>query len=531
MGGVGAVTGPMHACYNPINPISCIVKSVAKTGFQEVVQAFADGAQSMLKTVATFWVKVPDPQLGASTSSGGQVASLVGDESYIIAILATFGFILGVGRLVWTNKAGQSARELVRGLIVLTVASSLTTAVFSIFLEAGNGYSDWILEQATGKNTPGDAFFAIINESITAGGGGEVNNALGAWFLLFLLLILASLMQIVFMVVRGGVIYVLAVFIPVFAADSYSEEGWARFKRALMLMFAFTIYKPVAATIYATGFKLLHSPGDPDKTTASLMNGIYGITILVLAALALPSLIKFLVPIAAMGSSGAFSGGAALGAVATGAVAIGTMGASAGASAGASGAGAASGGGGASIASTGVGGGGLPGGGQGAGSKGGGVPGGGSSGGGSGGVPGGGALPGGAGGGGSDSGGSQDGGGLVPSDDGGSAPTGGSTSSSSGGSPSGGSTGSGSSSGSGSGSVSSTGSSPGGGQQASGGPGPSGSGAVPSGAATSGGGTSSGGGGSSAGGTAAQLGGTAVQQLNDMAQGAVPDGAEEVGHE
>ncbi|NYJ76538.1 hypothetical protein [Allobranchiibius huperziae] len=473
----------------------------------------------MLKTVATFWVKVPDPQLGASTSSGGQIASLVGDESYIIAVLATFGFILAVGRLVWTSKAAQSSREIVRGLIVLTVASALTTAVFSIFLEAGNGYSDWILEQATGKNTAGDAFTAIITESITAGGGGEINNALGAWFLLFLLLILASLTQIVFMVVRGAVLYVLAVFIPVFAADSYSEEGWARFKRALMLMFAFTIYKPVAATIYATGFKLLHSPGDPNKTTASLMNGIYGITILVLASLALPSLIKFLVPMAAMGSSGAFSGGAALGAVATGAVAIGTMGASAGAS----GAGAAAGGGGASMAGTGGGGGGLTGGGMTGGGEGASPKGGGGSSGensSDGGMPGGGALPGGAGGG--DSGGSDDGSGIVPSDDASSAPSGGSTgagSSGGGASTGGGGSGSGSSAG-----VSSTG-----GQESSGGAGPSGSGAMPVGAPTGGGGSSSGG--SSAGGTAAQLGGQAVQQLNDMAQGAVPDGAEEVGHE
>ena len=518
--------GPIHEGGLPGAPciFSCAVKSLAKSGFEEVVKAFGDGAQSMLKTVATFWVKVPDPQLGPSTSSGSQIASLVGDESYIIAILATFGFILAVGRLVWTNKAGQSARELIRGLIVLTVASSLTTAVFSIFLEAGNGYSDWILEQATGKNTSGDAFTAIINESISAGGGAGVNDALGAWFLLFLLLILASLMQIVFMVIRGGVIYVLAVFIPVFAADAYSEEGWARFKRNLMLMFAFTIYKPVAATIYATGFKLLHSPGDPDKTTASLMNGIYGITILVLAALALPSLIKFLVPMAAMGSSAAFSGGAAVGAVATGAVAVGTMGASAGASG--AGAAASSGGGqGASMASTGAGAGGGLTGGEGAGPKsggdssGGGSPGGSSS---SGGLPGGGALPSGAGGGGGDSsGGTDDGGGVVPSSDGGSAPSGGSASSSGAG-PSG-SGSSGSNSGGGGGDQGSSSSGPG----AS----PLGSNPMPSGATGGNSSSGSGGGSSSGGGAAAQLGGQAAQQLNDMAQGAVPDGAEEVGHE
>lgn len=537
-----------------VTPSSC-AKSLAKTGFEEVVRAFADGAQSMLKTLATFWVKVPDPQLDPSTSSGQQIASLVSNESYIIAVLATFGFILGVGRLVWTNRAGQSARDLIRGLIVLTVASSLTTAVFTIFLQAGNGYSDWILQQATGKNTPGDAFTAIISESITAGAGANFNNALGAWFLLFLLLILASLMQIVFMVVRGGVIYVLVVFLPVFAADSFSEEGWSRFKRAVMLMFAFTIYKPVAATIYATGFKLLHSPGSADKTSASLMNGIYGITILLLAALALPSLIKFLVPVAGMGSSGAFSGGAAVGAVAAGAVAIGGMAATGGASAAAGGA-SAGGGGGASMASLGGGdgGGGAASSAGGGGSSGGGGGGSSSSGGassGGGGLPGGGAIPSAGGGDGDSSGGSEEGG-VVPSGDmpsggasssgggGGSGSPGGSSGGpSGGGSPAPSGTGSSGPSGGGSSVPSGTGSSggSGGGSQGSSSDsgsgassaGATGAGAMPSGATggSGGGSGSSGGGGSSA----AQAGGQAVKQLTEMAHGAVPDGAEEVSHE
>lgn len=508
---ITSTTALHSACWTPTG----CVKDLAKTGFQEVVQAFADGAQSMLKTLATFWVKVPDPQLDPSTSSGQQIASLVSSESYIIAVLATFGFILGVGRLVWTNKAGQSARELVRGLIVLTVASSLTTAVFTIFLQAGNGYSDWILQQATGKNTPGDAFTAIITESIAGGGGAAINNSLGAWFLLFLLLILASLMQIVFMVVRGAVIYVLVVFLPVFAADSFSEEGWSRFKRAVMLMFAFTIYKPVAATIYATGFKLLHSPGDPDKTSAGLMNGIYGITILVLAALALPSLIKFLVPPAALGSSGAFSGGAAVGAVAAGAVAIGGMAATGGASAAAGGA-SAGGGGGASMASL-AGGGGGGGGASaaGGGSSGGGGGGSGSSGGGGGGMPGGGALPS-AGSGGGDSSGSSEEGGVIPSGD---MPSGGGSSSGGGGASAG--EGSGGSGGGSQGSSSDSGS----GASSSG---ATGAGAMPSGAT---GGSSDGGPSGGGGSSAAQAGGQAVKQLTEMAQGAVPDGAEEVSHE
>ncbi len=583
MTALGSQASAITGCITPVGAAKCVVGAVggaaAKQGFEEVVAAFADGAQSMLKAVATFWTKVPDPQLDPSTSAGGQVASLAANQTYLVAVLATFGFVVGVGRLVWHNRVAQSAKELLRGLAVMTVAASLVTAVFTIFLQAGNGYSDWILQRATGENSAGDAFTAIIKKSIGSSVTG-VDSGLGAWFLLFLLLILGSLMQVLFMVVRGGVIYVLAVFLPLLAADSFSEEGWGRFKRALMLMFAFAIYKPVAATIYATGFKVLQAPGDPDKTSASLMNGIFGLTILVLAAVALPSLIKFLVPVAAMGSSGAFSGGAAVGAIAAGAAMVAGAGATGGGSAAATGA--------SSIAGTGSGGGGGGGGTGGGGAGGGDAKGGGAS--PTGGVQSSGSGAGPTGGGessgngaGSDSGaepsaeapgagsGDSAGGDDMPSGgtDGGSGsegavPTGGaagdgassgdtpaagspSGGSPSGGSPAGGDGPSGAPSGGTPGSSSPSGGSPSGGSPSSGSPaggdGPSGapssgtpgsgspSGGMPGGApaspaAPSGASSSSSGSGGSGG--AAQAGSQVAQQVAQLAQGAVPDGADEV---
>lgn len=333
---IAAVGHPPEWC-----PIVCgIAKGAAKSGFQEVVGALADGAQYMLKFMATFWMKVPDPQVSGGKTAQ-QLAALTNDQYYVVMFFGIIGFLAGLTRLVWDNRHAQSTKELVRGFVVMTVATGLTLPVTQALLDAGNAYSPWILQQATGASSGDDAFSLIIEATLasqsTPGGG-----ATGAWFILAILLILGALVQVVFMIVRGAVIYCLMVFLPYSTCTAYSEEGWGRFKRLAMLLFAFTVYKPVAATIYATGFKVLHTPTDSDKTLQSLMTGVYGLTILVLAALALPALIKFLMPMAAMGSSSAFSGGAALAAIGTGAAMIATGGGSAAA---AGGSGAAAGGG------------------------------------------------------------------------------------------------------------------------------------------------------------------------------------------
>jgi len=497
---IAAVGRPPEWC-----PIVCgIAKGAAKSGFQEVVGALADGAQYMLKFMATFWMKVPDPQVhGGKTAQ--QLAALTNDQYYVVMFFGIIGFLAGLIRLVWDNRHAQSTKELVRGFVVMTVATGLTLPVTQALLDAGNAYSPWILQQATGASNGDDAFSLIIEATLASQsvpGGG----ATGAWFILAILLILGALVQVVFMIVRGAVIYCLMVFLPYSTCTAYSEEGWGRFKRLAMLLFAFTVYKPVAATIYATGFKVLHTPTDSDKTLQSLMTGVYGLTILVLAALALPALIKFLMPMAAMGSSSAFSGGAALAAIGTGAAMIATGGASA-AAAGGSGAAA---GGGAGLTQTGGSGGpiGSP--------SGGGHTGGGGGGGGGTGAS---QLPG------SGSGGTSQGSGTGSADGTGSgaqqAPGSGG-SGTGGGAPSGGTSGAGGSGSSGSGGS-------GGGQSAGSGSGQEQTQPIPTGGSTGAGGsgaTGSGSTGSGGGGKAAELVGAALQHAGQASDEAIGDGAE-----
>ena len=138
----------------------------------------------------------------------------------------------------------------------------------------------------------------------------------GLLFLLAFFGMIASLIQVGIMVVRGAILAVLVGVLPIAAGASITGMGFEWFKRLWGWILSFTVYKLVAAIIYAAAFAMIGNSHD-------LAGTVGGYSLLILAILALPALLRLIPPsTAAMGSGG---GGALLGvgtAAATGAVAL-----------------------------------------------------------------------------------------------------------------------------------------------------------------------------------------------------------------
>jgi hypothetical protein len=123
---------------------------------------------------------------------------------------------------------------------------------------------------------------------------------------------LATVIQIMLMLVRGGMLVLLVGTLPLVAAFSNTEMGLQWFRKASAWLIAFALYKPAAAVVYAVAFDLAGQQG-----ALALLDGVM---MLVLAILALPALLRFVVPatgaLAGAGGSGAMLAGAAGGAIA-----------------------------------------------------------------------------------------------------------------------------------------------------------------------------------------------------------------------
>ena len=195
------------------------------------------------------------------------------------------------------------------------------------------------LIQAAGKL--GDQFSSDLLSTAhvgTSGWSGLISTtalssafAVGPGMLLIvsLLIIISSLIQLMLMVLRVGLLVILTGTLPLAAAASMNEWGETWWRRHLGWLTAWLLYKPTAAVLYASAFALTHSSG--------LVEVMAGFMLLLLSVLALPALLKVIMPMTA--HLGAASGGAltmaVAGALATGAIKAAKMSGTGGAAAGA----------------------------------------------------------------------------------------------------------------------------------------------------------------------------------------------------
>lgn len=302
----------MPDCNPFLDPLGCAAQTVANSAIDQFVGKIGEGLNKLFELLATSWFKVPSPDVANSTV----VRSLSGDLRWITIYIAIFGMLFGLGRMAWELKA-TPALTILRMIVNLIAVSALGATIVAILVDAGDQFAPWVVSRATGEPFSSSTLTGLLNPATL-----QSNVAIG--LIVGLLAMLGTLAQVVFMVVRGAMLIVLVALLPTIAAGTATEEGMARFKKMLALVLAFVCYKPAAAIIYAAGLRLMHAGGQQP-----LMSMMYGMTLIILAALALPAVIKFLAPVAAAGSSSLFSGGAAAAAaIATGAAVV-TLGGSA----------------------------------------------------------------------------------------------------------------------------------------------------------------------------------------------------------
>lgn len=434
------------------------LKNLADSAITDFVKSLYDGAVAFVAQVSTFWMDTASPDV-----NNAAVTSLRADMSWYVAGFAILGFFIGLIKLVTSQDVKNSLIGLATPIVNLILATTAYAVGIGVLLKASDEFSRWIVERSTG----GDVDLTQMLTSSTA-----LLASPGTAFLLFILLLLGAVINLLFMYFRDVMFLILSAFIVVLAAGSGSEQGRQAWRKANGWLVALLLFKPVAAGIYSLGFRMLVQGSAPEGEEATITEAMHStliaLLILLLAALALPALIKFIVPAAGVGA-GAFSGGAALGAGVTLAAGAAVLAGTGGAAAAAGGAGAA--------ASSG----------SGAAAAGGGSTAAGAAGGGAGASGGAGAGTGGGAGGASESVSGAEAGSSASGD------TGSGAGSSSGSSSAGGSTGStgSGSSGTGSGSASSSASAGAAGANSSGGSTSSGSGASPSGAGSGGSGNAS----------------------------------------
>ena len=304
------------------------VNDRASDAIKDMAEAIADAVGNVIKTLGTFWVNVGTPNL--TSAPGGSTASdpvlfLQSSLYFWTAALAVLSVLVGAAKMM-IERRGAPLRDLARSLATLIVVPGAGVAAVGLLTVSADQFSAWIINNSTDGTSFNENITAMLQLSATSPIGSIMIILLG------LIAILASVLQIVLMIVRGGLLVVLTGIFPTAAAFTNTEAGKGWFQKCTAWLIAFILYKPAAAIVYATAFrltgtKIFGNGGDGKDFGSALLTTVTGLALMVVALFAMPALMRFVTPMvgAVAGGSGALAAGAVAG-LASGAINMGSAG-------------------------------------------------------------------------------------------------------------------------------------------------------------------------------------------------------------
>jgi len=335
-----ARAGALFGC--GLNPLCMIgkgaggaVSSLAGDAITALAQSVLGALGHAVEWASTLWVGIGTPPIAdAGGQATGTVAFLQQNLLVFTTGLAVLCTLLGAGRIVYHEHKAAQLRELGRYLATYVLVSGAAAGAASVLIGGCDQMASWLIARASAGSGFADHLSSLLGlatastsqatgttAGFTVGLAGTATTAFIA-IVLGIVAFLGTVVQIMLMLVRGGMLVLLVGTLPLVAAFSNTEMGLQWFRKASAWLIAFALYKPAAAVVYAVAFDLAGQQG-----ALALLDGVM---MLVLAILALPALLRFVVPatsaLAGAGGAGAIVAGAAGGAIAmrmpTGAAAV-----------------------------------------------------------------------------------------------------------------------------------------------------------------------------------------------------------------
>ena len=263
----------------------------------------------------------------APGGSSSAVGFLQNSLWFYVGGLAVLSVVVAGIRMAWEQRA-QPGRDLLQSLVTLIVVSGAGLAVLTLAVTAADSFSVWVLNNATDCDVSASGQSECFGTNVGAMLALTAQSPIGLIGVLILgsIALLMVFVQVALMVVRGGLLVILAGVLPLAASFTNTQMGRQWFGRVTGWTIAFVLYKPAAALVYAAAFQLVGTDAFEDDG-GGLWSILTGMALMLMALVALPALLRFVAPmtgpLAGGGSTGmalAATGGAAGAELATGAI-------------------------------------------------------------------------------------------------------------------------------------------------------------------------------------------------------------------
>ncbi|MFJ4787344.1 hypothetical protein [Streptomyces sp. NPDC088794] len=278
------------------DPVGTVIGLIAKSILAAAIAVFAGLADSV-------------PTLDDTTTSH----DLSDKTSWIVVYLAVGSLLFAAGKMAIERKGTAGVTALKGILRVILVAGAATTVCLAA-ARVADSYSTYLFNDS------------VQNALDNIGACGD-NSDIQSFLLLILafLLLLAGILHTILMYIRLGVMMIMLGTLPLAAAASMTDWGAGWWRKHIGWMISWLLYKPAVALVLNAGMTMI-SQGKTG-TNPNVNTRIAGIGVMLLSAIALPALLKLVVPAtAAMGTGDPMAAmGQAGNQLATGAVQVGAM--------------------------------------------------------------------------------------------------------------------------------------------------------------------------------------------------------------
>ncbi|MEU5629683.1 MULTISPECIES: hypothetical protein [Streptomyces] len=255
--------------------------------------------------IAVFATPVP-------TMTGTTTAKEISDQTqWLVFYLAVGSLLFACARMAVERRATAGTTAL-KGILRVILVSGGATAIVMAAASVADAYSAHL-------------YGLGVQNVLKEAGSCQWSQGIESFLLLILafLLLIGGIIQTILMYIRLGVMILLLGTLPLAAAASMTDWGGGWWRKHIGWMIAWLLYKPAAGLVMYAGSALFTSD---EAQPGGVNERIAGIGVLLLSAVALPALLKLVVPAtAALGGASAYSGAmqSAGGGLATGARSLG----------------------------------------------------------------------------------------------------------------------------------------------------------------------------------------------------------------
>ncbi|WP_165979600.1 type IV secretion system protein [Kocuria rosea] len=250
----------------------------------------------------------------------GSVGFIQDQTFYLTLAVAALSVMIAGAQMAWTQRA-EPARDLLKNLLTLAVVTASGVTILNVLVAGTDALAVQIIDSAIGDDFQTDVLKLLALDNTTSAGAADPMWLGGNVILIIVggvVAIIVNLIQLMLMVLRTGMLFLMAGILPLSAAFLNTETGKNFFQKVIAWTLAFAFYKPAAALIYGLAIKM-STTGVWEDSGSGLIQFAAGLMMIVASVFALPVLIGFLSPVLGSMSSSGSGGGGALGIAAMGA--------------------------------------------------------------------------------------------------------------------------------------------------------------------------------------------------------------------